>query len=287
VGAVLERLHVKPPGPLVLQPRRIDPERVSGVTLREFERSVKRDRAPQLRRVSPSKTLFICGMPRTGTALLGGLLDSTGLVGPPEEYFKLSREPAWADVDYPRFVAWTAANTAVNDVFGAKFVDDQLGRFLRRLRSSESTQDLSDRELLDRVFSDLRFVWLRREDAVAQAVSWYRAIETDAWWSDGRENVDVEVPSFDHVRIDELVRAVHEGNAYWERWFERNGFEPFCLTYEELDSDHVAWTRKVLDFLEVEIPASVRIHPQSVRQADAVNTDWCTRYRRLVEERAS
>ncbi|MGH3001729.1 MAG: Stf0 family sulfotransferase [Gaiellaceae bacterium] len=34
-----------------------------------------------------------------------------------------------------------------------------------------------------RVFSNPRFVWIGREDVVAQAVSWWKAIQTEQWWA--------------------------------------------------------------------------------------------------------
>jgi LPS sulfotransferase NodH len=40
---------------------------------------------------------FVCATPRTGSSLLLGLLESTGVAGRPQAYFREPDEPLWAD----------------------------------------------------------------------------------------------------------------------------------------------------------------------------------------------
>jgi hypothetical protein len=44
---------------------------------------------------------FVCGTPRTGSSLLLGLLESTGVAGHPQAYFREPDEPAWAGLEMP------------------------------------------------------------------------------------------------------------------------------------------------------------------------------------------
>ncbi len=53
------------------------------------------------------------------------------------------------------------------------------------------------------------------------------------------------------------------------------------MTYEELAADPAAWTRRVLEFAGVDVPADLHIEPRTQRQGDAVNAEWIRRYREL------
>jgi trehalose 2-sulfotransferase len=44
----------------------------------------------------PVDSYFVCGTPRTGSSLLLGLLESTGVAGRPQAYFREPDEPLWA-----------------------------------------------------------------------------------------------------------------------------------------------------------------------------------------------
>lgn len=134
---------------------------------------------------------FICATPRTGSSLLLGLLESTGVAGRPQAYFRAPDEPLWADrwqiprasdgsFDYADYVrAALAAGTTDNGVFGAKLVWGTLDQVVDKLGTVYPDLAGEDVRLLDRAFGRTRFVYLRRDDVLAQAVSWLRAEQTD------------------------------------------------------------------------------------------------------------
>ena len=136
-----------------------------------------------------------------------------------------------------------------------------------------------DHELLSSFFPELRFVWLRRRDVVAQAVSWAKAIQSGHWhhW-DPRPAVDVE---FRSEAIDHLAREIRSHDAAWRRWFETNGIEPVLVTYEELAGEPERVTREVLDGLGLTPLAEVSISTDTELQRDELNEEWAARYRRL------
>ena len=130
---------------------------------------------------------FVCATPRTGSSLLLGLLASTGLAGRPEAYFRDPDEgdrarrwgiagPDDSAFDYRQFVgAAREAGTTPNGVFGAKLMWGTLDEVVAKLAPDTTG---ADRAVLTGVFGPLSFVYLRREDEVAQAVSWLRAEQT-------------------------------------------------------------------------------------------------------------
>lgn len=212
---------------------------------------------------------LICATPRTGSSLLCGLLDSTGVAGHPESYFREPDRPSWAEswglsrsfseADYVR--AAIAAGSTDNGVFAARIM---WGTAV---------------DLLDPMFGDPRFVHLRRRDVVAQAVSWWRAEQTGRWFetTDAAPAPAAAEPRFDFAGIHALVRTIDEHNAAWRGRFAALGIRPYRIEYEDLAADPVAVTAGVLDFLGLRGEREIRIHHH--RLADEVNAEWAERYR--------
>jgi LPS sulfotransferase NodH len=219
---------------------------------------------------------FVCATPRTGSSLLCGLLDSTGVAGHPEAYFRPPDRSMWAArwglpsgssrLDFVQ--AARAAGSTPNGVFGAKLMWDALEQLVGEF----------DDEVGWAAFGRVAFVYLRRTDAVAQAVSRVRAEQTGVW-SDGAGSSagSSAVLSFDAGAITAYLAEVEAENVAWESWFATNGVEPFRVRYEDLDADNVGVTAEVLEFLGLR--AAHPIVPRHRRQADALNREWIERYR--------
>jgi LPS sulfotransferase NodH len=239
---------------------------------------------------------FVGGTPRTGSSLLLGLLESTGVAGHPQAYFREPDEPLWADrwqvprfadggFDYADYVrAALAAGRTGNGVFGAKLMWGTLDEVLAKL--GRVYPDLAGEavRLLEWAFGRTRFVYLRRADVVAQAVSWLRAEQTGTWYIGGNGEIGGDAgtgraPSFDAGRIGQLIQVIGEHNAAWEAWFASSGVQPHRVSYEELDADTAGVTRGILDFLGLDVPDERVIVPRHQRQADELSGRWIERYR--------
>ncbi|GAB3435645.1 Stf0 family sulphotransferase [Flindersiella endophytica] len=224
--------------------------------------------------------------------MLCGLLRSTGVAGRPESYFRLPNEQDWADRwqlardadgrfgydDYVR--AAIADGSTPNGVFGGRVMWGTLDEMVAKLAvvHPELAGARAGLDLLERAFGRTRFVHLRRDDTVAQAVSWARAEQTK-FWQDGDTALDGREPRYDFEQIDLLVRTIEEHNAAWRAWFADAGVEPYVVRYEDLTADPAAVTRGILDFLDLVLPAGCELVPGHRRQADQVNDDWIARYR--------
>jgi trehalose 2-sulfotransferase len=241
------------------------------------------------RRVTrPSTSLFVCGVPRGGTSLLAHLLESTGVAGRPSEWFwrddveRNSR--AWGVTSWDDYLDRVLERaTTPNGVLGTKAMWGYLGELLFRLRIRTREYEARDLAVLEAIFPRPRFVWITREDTVAQAVSWAKAIQSGRWASFQQATGEVEF-SFDE--IDWLHHEVRIHNGSWRRWFASQGVEPFRLTYEELCADEEGSILRVLAWLDLEPLAGAIIEPgpELRKQADAVDADWAARYRALVHE---
>jgi trehalose 2-sulfotransferase len=210
----------------------------------------------------PHQSYFVCATPRCGSWFLCGLLASTGVAGRPHEWFwrdtRKSLEQAW-DVgnaeEYLELVL--SAGSTPNGVFGAKVMFGAL-------------PDLAP-------FPNPRFVWLRRRDRVAQAVSFAKAVQTGSWHHWDPE--PTTQPSYRFDAVDALLREIDDLDACWQRWFEHEGIEPLKLAYESVVADPRAETLRVLEFLSVELPPGVSVRPLTLARPNGSGDEWAERYR--------
>ena len=244
---------------------------------------------------------LICATPRTGSTLLCGLLESTGVAGHPESYFRQpdehSRAALWGlairadgSFSYSDYVhAALAVGRTVNGVFAARIMWGTLDEVVAKLATFYPELARSDLELLERAFGATRFIYLRRRDVVAQAVSWLRAEQTNVWSAGVRQarHEPERKPRYDFDQIHELVQVIGEHNMAWTEWFASAGVRPYSVEYEDLEADPVGVTRDVLGFLGLELPVGRDILPGHRRQADELNTKWIERYQAEVRSAAS
>ena len=260
---------------------------------------------------------LICSTPRSGSTLLCEALRNTGLAGRPEEYFQhrmqtgVPRRPTeyFEDLrsaeifdilgtytrvddeeipfdprgfaDYEAFLDWVAeAGTTPNGVFGGKVMWGYFNGFVDRLRGVVRNAVIETPDVLDRVFPDLHYVWVTREDKVGQAISLWKAIQTWTW---RRDDGDGSLPghelrySFD--ALDHLAKQLVRDEVEWHRYFERVGVRPHTVVYEQFVERYEQTALDIMAYLGVECPAGHTFGERRMRrQADELSRDWSQRY---------
>jgi LPS sulfotransferase NodH len=244
----------------------------------------------------PRRAWVVASLPRTGSTLLCRALWDTGRVGAPKEYLnpmqvrdwevrlgtrvgsrlhRVVRGPALALVG--RW-GWTdarlrdhldrvrARRTGPDGHFGVKIHHHHLARWF--LDAGRDPQAWLEHPT---------WVLLTRQDRVAQAVSWARAVQTGQWASTQQPWMR---PVYDRRHIERRLRSIEQGERAWTTWFEQVGVEPLRLHYEEITVDLPGSARRVLVHLGVRDAAQVPIEVPSLRrQADEVSEVWCRRFR--------
>jgi trehalose 2-sulfotransferase len=162
---------------------------------------------------------LICATPRSGSTLLCGLLESSGVAGHPASYFNREGLNGYADdwrIARPRdgqideaFVraALTAGKTS-NGVFGGRIMAETLPELISGLAAAASRPAVTDVDLLSAQLGRLRFVHLRRRDVVAQAVSWAKSLQTHFWHPGEAVAPGGQDPHYDEELIGRLVATI-------------------------------------------------------------------------------
>ncbi len=232
---------------------------------------------------------ILCCTPRTGSTLMCSLLTATGVAGVPASYFRaedIDRHVDRIGIRLPdgayRFTDFVRAvigeGRTPNGVFGLRVMWGTMATLVDEIR--RTGVDGTDAEVLTTTFGRLQFIFLRRQDVVAQAVSRHRAESSQIWHvasADSRPQRHAE-ERYDRAAIEGFVDEAHEHNRAWRQWFDENSVAPLSITYEELDLDHLATTRRVLDFLGLAAPRTTD-EVSNARMADATSRAWIKRFR--------
>ena len=270
--------------------------------------------------MKPMLSYVVCATPRSGSTLLCHELDQTGIAGHPQEYFEALRRsgvprrpheyfdperhpniverlafremldgapkpnPLWHPDTYDQYLAWALKEgTTPNGVFGAKLMWGYLGDFAELLRGIDGNAGRSLPDLLSRSLPGLRYVQITRRDKVRQAVSLWKAVQTQAWRRDAGADARLRdgrapEPVFSFRAINYLVRLLSAHDASWDAYFLGLGYEPLKVTYEELAESTDAVVRSVLDHLGIVAPDDLQIGaPRLSVQADGVSEQWVAR----------
>lgn len=252
----------------------------------------------------------ICATPRSGSSLLCEVLRNTGVAGRPDEYLDteaVSELAAGKVPPLPGYVwydwrdnppSWSTRagiadilarvierGTTPNGVFGAKVMWDHFAGFIDTLQQLPEYQHLPAANLMSTLFPNLSYIWMTRRDKVRQAVSFWRAIETNHWaWFEGQPPIPVVEPSFDYNAIAFLYRLITAGEEAWQQYFAECGITPLVVVYEDLVQADEAIVRDVLRYIGLPVPDDLAVGPRHLKkQADALSEEWVQLYYSMGE----
>ena len=223
--------------------------------------------------ISTRQAFFICSTPRCGSSLICEALCVAG-AGVPTEYFDAETKAgfcqAWGIKNTSNYLAaLLKKKTTPNGVFGCK------------THWHQYVENFGANSIPD--FSPLvKYIWLSRRDAVRQAVSYWKAIETNQWAVS--HQCTNENPQFNLERVEELRKQNEFEEAQWKSFFEQNEIEPLHLHYEEFSQDTTAAVADCFEFLALDnstIPSSLELTLE--RQSDDLSEQWVQQYLSLSQ----
>lgn len=260
--------------------------------------------------VHPSRSYVIACTPRVGSHLLSDALTSAGIAGRPREWvlrftpdtaprtpmdrMKLVTQPPPQErydlaEDAAHIRKVLAAGTGENGVFGIVVHWFVLQDAVRRLQAFLDTAEPAPHRVLSSALPGLSYVWLRRRDRVAQAVSWYKAIQTGTYvgrHARGGDDEDERL-RFDYGKIRYLLTALTSFENAWGSFFSSNGLTPHVLYYEDLSAQYVSTIRSVLDFLRLDATGVDIARPRHEKYADARSLEWIEQFKMMHSQARS
>jgi LPS sulfotransferase NodH len=231
--------------------------------------------------MSPIRSYIICTLPRSGSTYLCEALAGTGLAGNPKEWFSppyYHRAPSSTE-----YLTRIIAHGTRNGVFGAKLHLDQIDNFKTHLRRFLSQPAARFDHLLFDTFPHLSFIWLKRRDKVAQAVSLYRAQYTGEFLRPRRPDEPgpskALVPPYDETIIRGHMEVLKAQETVWSEIFRTCAIEPLVIIeYEDFVNAFEETIAHVLQKLGLSVPAKIS-RPDMRRQADELSSAWIAKFR--------
>lgn len=256
----------------------------------------------------PDRAYLVCATPRSGSTLLCEALQATGVAGRPGEPFEAlaatgrprqareyfegatdaailallpEREPGTPITRagaHERLRVALREGTTPNGVFGAKMMWSYFADFLDGLRDAAAPGTPEPALLAALLGDDLRYVQVVRRDKVRQAVSLWRAIQTQAWRDDGAAGEPPDAV-YHGGAIAHLAASLAAQEDAWTAWFARHGIAAAVVSYEQLDAAVEPAVRELLAWLGLRPDAGWRFEPPPLRrQADDRSRRWAERF---------
>ncbi len=213
--------------------------------------------------------VFVCFTNRSGSAHLGDILSSTGYFMPAGESFNAVEVLAVCQErglrSFIEYFSYIVRNDTRNNTYIVKVAPEQI---LLLIQSG----------ILDQIIDRSVFLFLRRADELAQAVSQAIAEQNNHWTWDLPKRVPDDKLVYSSKRISELLYFISYSNQCFGQFFSYNGIVPINVEYERVMSEpqqelHEIVRRLGLPSLRADLS---RLRYQ--RQTNEINQAWRTRF---------
>ena len=235
-------------------------------------------------------TYLIYATPRSGSYLLCEALSSTRLAGYPTEYFaEHNKVRIWRQRNISNYVEYLneliVDYATPNGVFGAKITWQQFQNFTRLLLDIEGNE-VSLPDLMSQYFPNLHYIWIKRQDKIRQAISYWRALQTGVWSvTSNTVHVPADEPVFDFGAIRELLRRIIQDETEIQKYFLKINAKPFVIIYEEFTDTYEETAIQTLEYLNIPKPENLVFSQRRlIKQSDSLSEEWLQKYYNFKQE---
>jgi LPS sulfotransferase NodH len=168
-------------------------------------------------------------------------------------------------------------------VFAASVHYWQLPHCVETFRGAEADPATPPLDVLRAFFPQLRLVWLRRNNIVAQAISHHVAISTNIWNSrlggDKRPGESDREAPYDYDKIDHQVTSALAATQGWRETLKGAEAITLPLSYEDLAADLPAAVRRLSAHVGIDLGDAEIRAPGLEKQAGPWSLELERRYR--------
>ncbi len=194
--------------------------------------------------------IVLCATQRCGSTMIVEDMRNTGALGMPEEWF-IPWNPKKIDINWTDNLAGVRKRASgENGVMAVKVMANQLHNIETCLETVVPTATGPLFSRFHTIFKDATWVWIRRTDVVAQAVSRLMAQQTGVnHATDGEKHfagnlmVGGDRANYNEntqYRYDAILKectSITLETIAWDRFFRTFGITPLVLTYEDVITD--------------------------------------------------
>ena len=237
------------------------------------------------------QSYIVCSTGRSGSTLLCKTLEKLGCCGKPLEYFHHNTVERLQLNDNPdNFISYCNSileeGLTDNGTFGIKMHWWQMSDFLKMARKSLELSGKKDVEILNYIFPNLQFIYIRRKNLTKQAVSTVIALQTKQW-SKPKENEQTRKTSdltkqlkFQPLKIYHWEKKFADQNRRWQQFLRENNLEFRELVYEDFVDNFVPEIEKIISYLGVDKNSlNHEIEPPLQKQSSTINEQFLQRYK--------
>ena len=248
----------------------------------------------------PTPNYLVCSTVRSGSTLLCKTLEKLDECGKPQEYFhrhlvkklKLQNNPQ-KFLEYCDCIVREGIDN--HGTFGIKMHWYQLVDFFDLARQCSHLTEKTNLEILNILFSNLKFIYLWRSDIEAQAISAAIASQTGVWEKSNQSLAEkpeknkktpktamAKTIKFQPWKIYEWERSLQYQNQCWQRFFTDNHLKYHEMNYENLVESFNDEVIKVVNYVGASFKdGCINIVMPTKRQSDAFNTRFMAYYKML------
>ena len=240
--------------------------------------------------MKPHTSFLVCTNHRTGSGMLCDFLWQTNLAGRPDEYFdpavekEYSRE--WDTRTHSQYLDRVLENgTSPNGIFGAKIMWRQIRFLNHKVSRALNNKSLNTHLLMQIMFPDLKYIWLRRRNKIRQAVSFWLRRKTGIFrWFDLEPAKYSNEPAFNFIEIHKLVQEFHKYEFCWLCYFRNNRINPLVVFYEDdLEYGPEEVVRRILLYLGVHISNGLKIQTKYKKQSSELSENLIRLYKETLK----
>lgn len=243
------------------------------------------------------QSYIVCSTGRSGSTLLCKTLKNLKCCGNPAEYFHHNETKKLQLKDDPeKFINYCNSvlhqGLTSNGIFGIKMHWWQMYDFLKIAKKSPLFENKKDLEILNAIFPNLKFIYISRQDIIAQAVSTTIALTTKVWEKSANNNSIKETKKekklsiknrsikFRPLKIYRWEQSFKDQNRRWKQFFEENDLEYYAVTYEKLTSSFEEEIVNILDFLNIDQTLlDQKIEMATKKQSTNINQQFIRYYK--------
>lgn len=226
------------------------------------------------------RLVLLCMTPRSGSSLFCEALHKTGKLGDPGEWFN-AHDNNNLDNMVTQFGA-QSREEMLDHIYTSSATDNGIcivkGDFYQ-------CQPFLYDDLLFRHFDSVRFINIRRQDLLAQAISRYVGTQTGSWASHQKGRDDE--PRYDRAAIQKQLDYMLSMEEAWRNYFTTRAMRPPQFTYEQIIRDLPAKVEKVAKMCGVVVKSDA--DPDALhlkKQGSDRNVTWAKRFAKETRQMA-